>query len=60
MLTWILIIFALAMVFGIIKIENLKEWYAKAVEIIQANLNKNKTEEKKEVKVNSQDENKAE
>lgn len=59
MLIWILIVFVLAMVFGIVKVENLKEWSAKAVEFVQANLNKNQTEKNKN-KENSQDQDKAE
>lgn len=48
MLMWILIIFALALIFGIIKVENLKEWYAKGLEFVQTNLNKGKSEAKNE------------
>lgn len=40
MLTWLLIIFALALIFGVIKVEQLKQWGEKTVTFIKENLNK--------------------
>ncbi len=40
MLTWLVIIFALALVFGVIKIENLKDWGDKALKFAQDNMAK--------------------
>lgn len=40
MFVWILIIFALAMIFGVIKVENLKEWWAKALAFVKESIRK--------------------
>ena len=49
MFTWLLIIFALAVVFGVIKVEQLKEWGNKAVAFVSSYMEKSASaKEKKE------------
>ncbi len=40
MFTWLVIIFVLALVFGVVKIETLKDWGNKALNIAKDNVNK--------------------
>ena len=40
MFVWILIIFALAMIFGVVKVEKLKDWWVKALAFIKESINK--------------------
>ena len=40
MFTWIVIIFVLALVFGIVKIESLKEWSNKALKMAKDYMDK--------------------
>lgn len=46
MLTWILIIFVLALIFGVIKVDMLKSWGDKVVAFIKEGLDKDQDEPK--------------
>lgn len=50
MFIWILIIFALAVIFGVIKVETLKSLYAKAEEFVNAKINKKEVSGGEELK----------
>ena len=64
MLIWILIIFALAVIFGVIKVETLKNLYTKVEEFVKTKMNKmndlNNKEPKEVAKAESSDTEKAE
>lgn len=50
MLTWILIIFVLALIFGVIKVETLKGFWEKIVAFVKEGLDKNDSSEDKQNK----------
>ncbi len=50
MLTWILIIFVLALIFGVIKVETLKGLWKKIVDFVKEGLDKNDSSEDKQNK----------
>ena len=50
MLMWIVIVFALALIFGLIKVDNLKEWWAKLVEFLKQAIQKAKKQKEESIK----------
>lgn len=55
MLAWIVIIFALALVFGVIKVEQLKMWGDKAMSFAKEKLNKDLVNKEENPDQNDQD-----